>query len=324
MRKGDFVAGTRTWLILALTLALWLLVGTTVHAQSLNAAMFFTPNSLNVDVKKDDHDVLQEARFNTGLGFKLRSELLQFAVDYKVQVQLKDKMDDADLSQRVGARFYSSALNRILGLEADVRAGSTIKQGGDAYVYSITPGLTKSFSDLATLSVQYQYMLNQANAKAMEKEKTGYRMGLSGKARGGRLTWKGHYGSTDVSGGAWQLQSTELLEFESRYQLGPELRFEFSGRSKNETMFDQGLEHDFFNETRYGAGLAWSPSQYYSVAFKVNKLSESSKDNEDIFGSGILSWFPNREMEFTISYGDHPVGGARAFMLGTKINLSGS
>jgi len=29
-------------------------------------------------------------------------------------------------------------------------------------------------------------------------------------------------------------------------------------------------------------------------------------------------------MEFTISYGDHPVGGARAFMLGTKIDLSGS
>ena len=316
------MAGTRTWLILAL--ALWLLVGTTVHAESLNTAMIFTPNSLSVDARKDDHDVVKEARFNTGLGLKLQGELLQFAVDYKVQIQLKDKTDDATLSQRVGARFYSSALNRILGLEADVRAGSTIKQGGDAYVYSITPGLSKSFSDLATLSVQYQYMLNQANAKAMEKEKTGYRMGLSGKARGGRLTWRGHYGSTDVSSGVWQLQSTELLEFESRYQLGPELRFEFSGRSKNETMFDRGLEHDFFNETRYGAGLAWSPSQYYSVAFKVNKLSASRNDHEDIFGSGILSWYPNREMEFTISYGDHPIGGVRAFMLGTKIDLSGS
>jgi hypothetical protein len=316
------VARRRTRAILAL--ALWLLAGTSVHAERLDTAMFFTPKFLSVDARKDDHDVLQEARFNTGLGLKLRSELLQFAVDYKVQVQLKDKTDDADLSQRVGARFYSSALNRILGLETDVRAGSTIRQGGDAYVYSITPGLSKSFSDLATLSVQYKYMLDQANAKAMEKEKTGYRMGLSGKARGGRLTWRGHYGSTDVSGGAWQLRSTELLEFESRYQLGPEIRFEFSGRSKNETMFDRGLEHDFFNEIRYGAGLAWSPSQYYSVAFKVNKLSESRNDHEDIFGSGILSWFPNRELEFTVSYGDHPVGGVRALMLGTKIDLGGS
>ncbi len=316
------MARRRTRAILAL--ALWVSAGASVHAESLDTAMFFTPKFLSVDTRKDDHDVLQEARFNTGLGLNLRGELLQFAVDYKVQVQLKDKMDDADLSQRVGARFYSSALNRILGLEADVRAGSTIKQGGDAYVYSITPGLTKSFSDLATLSVQYQYLLDQANAKAMEKEKTGYRMGLSGKARGGRLTWKGNYGSTDVFGGAWQLQSTELLEFESRFQLAPELRLELSGRSKDETVFDGGLEQDMFNETRYGAGLAWSPSQYYSVAFKVNKSSESRKDHEGVFGSGVLSWFPNREMEFTVSYGDHLVGGARALMVGTKIDLSGS
>ena len=102
------------------------------------------------------------------------------------------------------------------------------------------------------------------------------------------------------------------------------LRFEFTGRSKNETVFSRGLHHENFNVTRYAAGLAWSPSQYYSVAVKVNRLSESRKDNEDVFGSGILSWFPNDDLELTVSYGDHPIGGARAFMLGTKIDLSGS
>jgi hypothetical protein len=312
----------RTWAIVALTP--WVLVGASVHAQGLNTALDLTPHFLSVEVKKGERNELKEARFDSGLGLKLRGELLQFAVDYKIQMQLKDEADGAAISQKVGASLHSSALNRLLGLDADIHAGGAIKQGGDAYVYSITPGFSKSFSDLATLSVQYKYLLDQANAKAMEKEKTGYRMGLSGKAREGRLTWKGNYGSTDVFGGAWQLQSTELLEFESLYQLAPELRFELSGRSKDETVFDGGLEHDIFNETRYGAGLAWSPSQYFSVAFKVNKSSESRKDHEDIFGSGVLSWFPNREMEFTVSYGDHPVGGTRALMLGTKIDLSGS
>jgi hypothetical protein len=127
-----------------------------------------------------------------------------------------------------------------------------------------------------------------------------------------------------VFSGAWQLQSTELLAFESRYQLAPELQFEFSGHSKDETLFDGELEHGGFNETRLGAGLAWSPSQYYSLAFKVNRRNESRKDEEEVFGSGVLSWFPNREMEFTLSYGDHLVGGARALMLGTRIDLSGS
>jgi len=316
------VEGIRTRVIVALTPLL--LVGMSAHAESLNTALDLTPNFLTVDLKKNEQNALQEARFNSGLGLKLRGDSLQFDVDYKVQLQLKDKTNDAAVLQKVGASIYSNSLNRLLGLNADIRAGGTIKQGGDTYVYSIAPGFSKSFSDLATVSVQYKYLLDQANAKALEKEKTGFRMGLSGEAQGGRLTWKSLYGSTDVSGGAWQLQSTELLEFESRYQLAPELRLEFSGRSKDETVFDRGVAQDIFSETRYGAGLAWSPSQYYSVAFKVNKRSESRENDEDVFGSGILSWFPNSDLEFTISYGDRLIDGARALMLGTKIDLSGS
>jgi hypothetical protein len=316
------MAGMRTWAIVAL--ASWVFVGTSVHAEGPNTALNFTPNFLSVEFKKGEHNKLQDARLDSGLGLKLQSVLLQFAVDYKIQMLLKDEADGAVISQKVGASLSSSALNRMLGLNADIRADGNIKQGGDAYVYSISPGFSKSFSDLATLSVQYKYLLDQANTKALEKEKTGYRMALSGKVRGGRLTWKGNYDTTDVFGGAWQLQSTELLEFESRYQLVPELRLELSGRSKDETMFDGGLEHDIFNETLYGAGLAWSPSHYYSVAFKVNKRKESREDHKDVFGSGTLSWFPNRDMEFTLSYGDRLIDGARALMLGTRINLSGS
>lgn len=314
--------GMRTRVIVAL--APLLLVGTPVHAESLSTALNFTPDYLSVEVKKDERNKFQEARLHSGLDLQLRSNLLQFAIDYKAQLQLKDKTSDTAVSQQVGASIYSNALNRLLELKADIRAGGTIKQGGDAYVYSITPGFSKSFSDLATFSVRYNYLLDQASTRAAEKEKTGYRMGLSGKAQGGRLTWKGDYGSTDVFGDAWQLKSTELLEFESRYQLAPELRLELSGRSKDETMFNRGLEHDIFNETRYGASLAWSPSQYYSVAFKVNKLSESRKDKQYVFGSGILSWFPIPDLEFTVSYGDRLIEGARALMLGTKIDLSGS
>jgi len=305
------MAGMRTWAIVAL--APWVLVGTSVHAEGLNTALNFTPNFLSVEAKKDEHNKLQDARLDSGLGLKLRSVLLQFAVDYKIQMQLKDEADGAVISQKVGASLSSSALNRILGLNADIRADGNIKQGGDAYVYSISPGFSKSFSDLATLSAQYKYLLDQANAKALEKEKTGYRMALSGKARGGRLTWKGNYDTTDVFGGAWQLQSTELLEFESRYQLVPELRLELSGRSKDETMFDGGLEHDIFNETLYGAGLAWSPSHYYSVAFKVNKRRESREDHKDVFGSGTLSWFPNRDMVVSPVF-------ANSFSIGNNVN----
>jgi len=295
-----------------------------VHAESPDTALSLTPNALNIEIKKDSQNKLQEARLHSGLGLKFRSDLLQFAVDYKANVQLKDEATNALFSQQVGASLHSNTLNQMLGLDAAIRTGSTIKQGGDAYVHSVTPGFSKSFSNMAKLSVQYEYLLNKANSEAMRKEKTGYRMRLSGKARQGRVTWKGNYRTADVFGGAWRLQSTELLEFESRLQLVPELRLVLSGRNKDEVHYDAGLAQDIFNETRYGAGLAWSPSQYYSVAFKLNKLSETRTAGDEFFSSGTVSWYPRNDMELTFSYGDRLIKGARAFMLNTRIDLSGS
>lgn len=307
-----------------LAAAAWMLAMSFAHAESLDTGLSFTPDYLDLDFKTDENNRIREARFNSGLGLDFNSDLLRFALDYKVQAQGKEKSSRAALSQKVGASFYSDTLNRLLKLKADVKADGTVKQDSGGYSYSIASGLSKSFSGLAKLHVQYKYLLDQANAKAAEKAKTSYRMGLSGKARDGRLTWKGNYGTTDVFGGALQLQSSELLEFESRYQLNPELRFELSGREKNEVLYKGGLEQGLFNETRIGAGLAWSPSQYYSVAVKLNRRSESRDDDEYVFGSGVFSWYPNRDMEFTLSYGDRLIEGSPALMLGTRIDLDGT
>ena len=301
-----------------------LLVGQPVAAETAGTGFTLTPNFLSVEVKDDGQEELQEAKFNSGLGMQLRSSVLQFDVDYKLQSHLQDSSDDAQVSQQLGASLYSQALNEVLGLDADIKAGSTIRHGGDAYVYSITPGISKSLADLGRFSLQYQYLLDKAGAESAEKEKTGLQLGLDGSAQEGRLTWKGNYRTTDVYGGVEQLQSTELLEFESSYQLVPALQLQVSGQSKDETRFDGGIVNELYNETRYGAGFAWSPSQHYSLAFKVNKLDESRARSDEVFGSGTFSWFPNRDMEFTFSYGDHLVEGARGVMFSTKIDLNDS
>lgn len=312
----------RTWTICGLVLLMLAVID--ARAESAAMALSLTPRHLSVEGKKDKSDALTEARLKSGLGLRVKGDVLQLDIDYNVQVQLNDEADDAALSQKLGAKLYSNRLNRLLGLKADIRAGSIMKHTADAYSHSITPGFSKPISDLATLSVQYQYSLDQAHAKAMEKEKSGYRMGLSGTAQDGRLTWRGNYGITDVSDHSWQVQSTEFLEFESRYQLVHDLKLELSARSKNETIYNGGLLGNDRSEVHYGAGVAWSPSQYYSVAVKINKRHESRNDRESIFGSGVLSWHPNRDMKVTVSYGDHLIEGARAFMLGTRIDLGGS
>ncbi len=293
-----------------------------VFAGNLDTSLNLTPDFLSVEMKPAEGDGLQEARFGSGMGLQLDSGLFQFSVDYRFESGFADEAEAADVSQKLGAVFHSDLINKLFGLNADIRAGSTLRQGGDAYQYSITPGISKPLAELGKLDVQYEYLLDKKSADAAEQEKLGYSMGLEGGR--GLLTWKGKYRTTDVFGGVEQLQSTEHVEFESGLQIAPELRLELSGKSTDEIRYDGGRESDYFNETRYGAGFAWAPSRQYSLAFKVNKLQESRENQDEVFGSGTVSWFPRRDMEFTLSYGDHLVEGARGVMLSTKIDLNGT
>lgn len=293
-----------------------------VFAGNLDTSLNLTPDFLSVEMKPAEGEGLQEARFGSGMGLQLSTGILQLSMDYRFESEFVEDADEADVSQRVGAVLQSDLLNNLLGLDADITAGSTLRAGGDAYRYSVRPGFSKPLAELGNLAVHYEYLLDKPSADATEQEKLGYSMGLEGGTR--LLSWKGKYRSTDVYGGIEQLQSTELLEFESGLQIAPELRLELSGKSTDEVLFDGGQAADVFTETRYGAGVAWSPSRHYSLAFKVNKLQETRADQDEVFGSGTVSWFPRRDMEFTLSYGDQLVDGAAGVMLSTRIDLSGT
>lgn len=268
-----------------------------------------------------------EAQLQSGLGLALRNEVLAVSVNYKLQSLLKDEgeLDANAFSQHMGASVHSSALNELLGLRADISADSQINAGEGAYRYRVIPAFSKSLADLADLNFQYQYELDKTSAQALEKEKKGYSMGLKGSLQQGRLTWKGDYRTTDVfEVGLAQTQSNESLEFESRYRVVSDLHLELSSAIKDETRFADGTIDNVYSEKRYGAGLAWSPSRHYSLAFKVNKLNEERTDEEKLFGSGTVSWFPQRNLEFSLSYGDQLIEGARGLMLSTRINLDKS
>ncbi len=295
---------------------------TPAWAESLDTSLNLTPELFDVQMKPGEGDSIEEASFGTGLGLALSNSLLQLDMDYRVQSKLRESTANADVSQRVGASLQSKLLNDLLGLDADLRAGSTLREGG--YVYSLAPGFSKSLADLGRLNVRYEYLLDKPAADAEEQEKTGYSMGLTGATDDGRLDWSGTYRTTEVYGAVEQLQSTERMAFSSGLQLAPELRLEVSGHSLDEARFDGGLVNELYTETLLGAGFSWSPSSQYSVAFKVNSLDESRSQTQEVFGSGTVSWFPQRNMAFTLSYGDHLLEGARGVLLETRIDLGGS
>jgi hypothetical protein len=316
------VSGWKNQAILALAVNASLAVP--AWAQGLDTSLDLRPDLFDVQMKPagDNGEGIKEASFGSGLGFALSNSLLQLDMDYRVQSKLKESSSDADVSQRVGASLQSKILNDMLGLDANIRANSTLRDGG--YVYSLAPGFSKSLADLGRLNVRYEYLLDKPGTDAEEQEKTAYSMGLRGATENGRLDWSGSYRSADVFGGVEQLQSTERVEFSSGLQLIPELRLEVSGHSLDETRFDGGLVNELYTETMLGAGFSWSPSSQYSVAFKVNSIDESRNRTQEVFGSGTVSWFPQRNMEFTLSYGDHLVDGARGVMFSTRIDLNDS
>ena len=299
--------------------------GALVHAESTYS---IKPRLFDSQFVTEDSSEIKEARLQSGLGLAVKNKLLDVSLDYNVEGLLKEEegsIDENTFQQKLGASLRSNMLNDLLGLDARLSADSTVTQGGDGYRYRIVPGFSKSIEDLADISFRYEYELDKASAASQEKEKLGYAMGLKGQSRDGRLTWKGDYVSSDhFEGGLVQTQSTELLKFQSRYQLVKDLHLELSSAVKDETLFAGGLENDIYTEKRYGAGLSWSPSRHYSLAFKVNKLDESRYDQQEVYGSGTVSWFPQRNLEFSLSYGDHLVEGGRGVMLNTRINLGES
>ncbi len=316
------VSGWKNQVIGALATSVSL--ATPAWAEALDTSLNLSPDLFNVQMKPADADGdgIKEASFRSGLGFALSNSLLQLDMDYRVQSRLRESSPEADVSQRVGASLQSKLLNDALGLNADIRAGSTLRDGG--YVYSLAPGFSKSLADLGRLNVRYEYRLDKPGANAEEREKTAYSMGLRGASDGGRLDWSGSYKATDLFGGVEQLRSTERMAFSSGLQLVPELRLEVSGHSLDETRYDGGLVNELYTEILLGAGFSWSPSSQYSVAFKVNSLDESRNRTQEVYGSGTVSWFPQRNMAFTLSYGDHLMEGARGVLLETTIDLGGS
>lgn len=285
------------------------------------------PNLLSSDYRVAESTGDKEARLSSGLGVAIENNLVAVSLDYKLQSSLKNEgMVNADMfSQQMGASLHSSALNQLLGMSAGIDADSSLAVGGDSYRYRIIPGISKSISNLADVSIKYEYVLDKASAEAAELEKKAFSMGVNGSLQGGRLTWQGDYVSSNVfEDGLAQTQSTEEMRFQSRYQLVSDLHLELSSAIKDETLFSGGLEDDVYTERRYGAGVAWSPSRHYSLAFRLNKLDETRYNQAEVFGSGRVSWFPQRNLEFSLSYGDQLIDGARGLMLKTRIALGES
>lgn len=273
-----------------------------------------------------DKDQLQKAQFNSGLVVALSNPLFDVNVDYALTGNM-EKAGDTDLgtlSQTVTASMRSSLLNDILSIDAQIDADSAVYSQGDIYHYTISPGFSRSIYKLADLNVNYRYKLAKPSAVDRVEEQKEYSLGLSGTIGKGRLVWSGLYSESELSQSQWlNAENTELINFNSSYRLFTDLHVELSSAIKHRTLLNSS-DNEVISEKRFGAGLSWSPAADYSFVVNINKVENSSLQENDLYGEGKFIWSPKHDLELSLGYGDELQNGVRGFIFSTKINFDES
>lgn len=282
------------------------------------------PELFSTEFVADGPGQLREAHLKSGLDLSLGEDLLALEVGYKLRGKAAQAQPAALVSQQIAASLDSGVLDELLDLDLGLEALASFREGGDSYHYQLTPGVTRSFSNLARLQLNYDYVLDKPARQALEQERRGYAMLLDGSARGGRLTWSGSYRNTSVFQERLLLTaSTEALELKSRYQLADTFHLELSSALRHETRYGE-LDPQLSSVKRHAAGLGWSPSVRYALALRLNTLDEDrDQQRQEAFGSGSLSWLPRPGLEFTLDYGEQLIEGSAGWMLHTRFNLNG-
>lgn len=283
-------------------------------------------NPLDTELVGTENDKLSRARFNSGLGLALSNPLFDINVNYLLSAHLQEAgdSDQGDLSQVLTASMYSGLLNKWFSVDASIKADSVSDTDGDSYHYVITPGFSRSINKLIDLDMAYNYKLAKPAELALLEETRGYSVGLNGSMGNGRLVWQGLYSESDLfRDQSLQLETTELLDFNSSYRLVSDLHFEFKSLIKNKTLLDNDSFQDK-SEKHFGAGLLWSPNERYSFSLNVNKVEHTALEQETVYGGGKFTWSPKRDLDVSLGYGDEWQDGSRGVVFSTKLDLDKS
>jgi len=320
-----------------------------------------SPTFFNTELIAKSEDELKEARLNSSLGISLSgSDFFQLSMNYKMLGRLENaKAPISSIDQILNASVQSNVLDNLFNIKAGIRANSIVRRGGENYSYKVTPGFSKSIHDFAKLNVKYNFELTKPSQYKSVKETRGYSLGLKGQLDFGNIHWNSVYSQASVfqelldeSKGvrdvtvkldgklnqdalSWTgvyskssiendvltpAEDTEVIKIQSRYRIVPQMHLELSSSKKRKTLLSS-LDQRTGNEIHHAAGITWSPSTDYSLAFNVNKFDSTELHQEDYYSSGKIVWFPQSNLEMSFGYGDKLLKDSRGLVINATLDL---
>jgi hypothetical protein len=197
------------------------------------------------------------------------------------------------------------------------------RDGGQIYRGKLSPGFSAALSRQARLSVNYDYVLDKPSRLSAARESRGYSLMLDGSLHNGRLAWSTQYSAnSEYKDRLLLTRAIEGLALKSSYQLGATMQIEVSSAFRQELRV-VGNGEALSAESRYDAALRWSPSEQYSLGFKLHSRDHSDQQRWQTSGSGSLRWLPHPDLQFTLDYGDQLIDGSAGWMLHTRLDISG-
>ncbi len=283
------------------------------------------PRLLDSRIVNQSKDKSTQAQLNSGLAVSVASRILAVDVDYGMLGVINEHSTKSEksFSQRFDARLQSSLLNETLGVDAIVTAESLLRDGGQIYRSKVSPGFSAALTGQARLSVNYDYVLDKPSRLSAARESRGYSLTLGGSLNKGRLAWSTQYSAnSEYEDRLLLTRAIEGLALKSSYQLGATLQIEVSSAFRQELrVVDNG--EALSAESRHSAALSWSPTDQYSLGFKLQSRDQSDQQHWQTSGSGTFRWLPHPDLQFTLDYGDQLIEGSAGWMLHTRLNISG-
>lgn len=251
---------------------------------------------------------------------------LNVSLDYSLQnlVYLDDSdLDESNhrLSTNLNTELFTDTLfldfNSSISQQLTSRRASgssdAISGSGnfsDVYTYSISPYWQQRLGDIADFELRYTYDMvksDSSTGSGDDSDSNGVSFDIENGPATGRINWNISYDNQQVSyddGGKSDTSSTnarlgyQLTQSVNAFISGTDEDNEFSGSRGDQTPED----------STYGVGFTWSPSDDFSLTTLYNKRTDPRPDEDETFVSGDLFWAPTARTDITLGYGSRFFG----------------
>lgn len=270
-----------------------------------------------------DETLVSTALLNSKLKIASETDFINVALNYEMEGRLQDdrKQQQGTMSQRIGASVNSDLVNEYLGANATITTNKLIDQNGNAYQYSVKPALTKSITHYSDLGFYYDYRVDRNASTSSENKTEELAFDLRGDMVDGRLAWRGRYLASSVGRvGKHRSDNLEAVDFESRFRVNDKMELDLSWAFKNRDVLNDSRRVEY-EEVSYAAGLAWMPSQYYSISMKVKKRNDTPFTERGYSSVGSLTWSPAKRLRISVNYDDQFFDGLGGWQLNTSLDL---